>query len=32
MCAQLVAFTGVAAGMVAMPGADFAVVVRNALG
>lgn len=31
MDAQLVAFTGVAAGMVAMPGADFAVVVRNAL-
>ncbi|MEU9012456.1 LysE family translocator [Streptomyces sp. NPDC048479] len=31
MDAQLVAFTGVAAGMVAMPGADFTVVVRNAL-
>ncbi|MEU5999975.1 MULTISPECIES: LysE family translocator [unclassified Streptomyces] len=31
MDAQLVAFTGVAAGMVAMPGADFAVVVRNSL-
>ncbi|TGB14202.1 LysE family translocator [Streptomyces sp. MZ04] len=31
MDAQLVAFAGVAAGMVAMPGADFAVVVRNAL-
>ncbi|WP_329113926.1 LysE family translocator [Streptomyces sp. NBC_01465] len=31
MDAQLLAFTGVAAGMVAMPGADFAVVVRNAL-
>lgn len=31
MDAQLVAFTGVAAGMVALPGADFAVVVRNAL-
>lgn len=31
MDAQLVAFTGVAAGMVAVPGADFAVVVRNAL-
>ncbi|MFF1695670.1 LysE family translocator [Streptomyces sp. NPDC058257] len=31
MDAQLVTFTGVAAGMVAMPGADFAVVVRNAL-
>lgn len=31
MDAELVAFTGVAAGMVAMPGADFAVVVRNAL-
>ncbi|WP_016908393.1 LysE family translocator, partial [Streptomyces xiaopingdaonensis] len=27
----LLAFTAVAAGMVAMPGADFAVVVRNAL-
>ncbi|GAA3029326.1 LysE family translocator [Streptomyces glomeratus] len=31
MDTQLIAFTGVAAGMVAMPGADFAVVVRNAL-
>ncbi|MGW7516318.1 LysE family translocator [Streptomyces sp. NPDC054796] len=31
MDGQLLAFTGVAAGMVAMPGADFAVVVRNAL-
>ncbi|MGW5737737.1 MULTISPECIES: LysE family translocator [Streptomyces] len=31
MDAQLVAFTGVAAGMVAIPGADFAVVVRNSL-
>ncbi|MGW6060991.1 LysE family translocator [Streptomyces sp. NPDC055189] len=31
MDAELVAFTGVAAGMVAIPGADFAVVVRNAL-
>ncbi|MER5178449.1 LysE family translocator [Streptomyces sp. NPDC002896] len=31
MDGQLVAFTGVAAGMVAMPGADFTVVVRNAL-
>lgn len=31
MDAQLFAFTGVAAGMVAMPGADFTVVVRNAL-
>ncbi|MFJ4966413.1 Threonine efflux protein [Streptomyces sp. ADI96-02] len=31
MDAQLIAFTGVAAGMVALPGADFAVVVRNAL-
>ncbi|MFD3439774.1 LysE family translocator [Streptomyces sp. NPDC058685] len=31
MDAQLVAFTGIAAGMVAMPGADFTVVVRNAL-
>jgi threonine/homoserine/homoserine lactone efflux protein len=31
MNAQLIAFTGVAAGMVAMPGADFTVVVRNAL-
>ncbi|MHC3474952.1 LysE family translocator [Streptomyces sp. 7R007] len=31
MDGQLIAFTGVAAGMVAMPGADFAVVVRNAL-
>ncbi|MFE0172047.1 LysE family translocator [Streptomyces sp. NPDC059002] len=31
MDAQLVAFTLFAAGMVAMPGADFAVVVRNSL-
>lgn len=31
MDAQLLAFTGVAAGMVALPGADFTVVVRNAL-
>ncbi|WP_105975327.1 LysE family translocator [Streptomyces geranii] len=31
MDAQLIAFTGVAAGMVAMPGADFTVVVRNSL-
>ncbi|MBM7169232.1 LysE family translocator [Streptomyces sp. G44] len=31
MDAQLVAFTGVAAGMIAVPGADFTVVVRNAL-
>ncbi|MFJ9407412.1 LysE family translocator [Streptomyces sp. NPDC101393] len=31
MDGQLIAFSGVAAGMVAMPGADFAVVVRNAL-
>ncbi|WP_189184400.1 LysE family translocator [Streptomyces albiflavescens] len=31
MDAQLIAFTGVAAGMVAMPGADLTVVVRNAL-
>ncbi|MFE0381767.1 LysE family translocator [Streptomyces inhibens] len=31
MDGQLIAFTGVAAGMVTMPGADFAVVVRNAL-
>ncbi|UFQ13889.1 MULTISPECIES: LysE family translocator [Streptomyces] len=31
MDAQLVAFTGVAAGIVALPGADFTVVVRNAL-
>ncbi|MET9679998.1 LysE family translocator [Streptomyces coeruleorubidus] len=31
MDAQLIAFTGVAAGMVAVPGADFTVVVRNAL-
>ncbi|MEU0030098.1 LysE family translocator [Streptomyces sp. NPDC006335] len=31
MDGQIVAFTGVAAGMVAMPGADFTVVVRNAL-
>ncbi|MEU0244378.1 LysE family translocator [Streptomyces sp. NPDC006235] len=31
MDGQLIAFTGVAAGMVAMPGADFTVVVRNAL-
>jgi threonine/homoserine/homoserine lactone efflux protein len=28
---QLVAFTGVAAGMVVLPGADFTVVVRNSL-
>ncbi|MFJ4989769.1 LysE family translocator [Streptomyces sp. NPDC088732] len=28
---QLITFTGVAAGMVVMPGADFTVVVRNAL-
>ncbi|MEU6347188.1 LysE family translocator [Streptomyces sp. NPDC046977] len=28
---QLLTFTGVAAGMVVMPGADFTVVVRNAL-
>ncbi|MFI7102184.1 LysE family translocator [Streptomyces sp. NPDC050161] len=32
MDGRLITFTGVAAGMVAMPGADFAVVVRNALG
>ncbi|MET8511703.1 LysE family translocator [Streptomyces sp. NPDC005077] len=31
MDAQLIAFIGVAAGMVALPGADFTVVVRNAL-
>ncbi|MBO1332391.1 LysE family translocator [Streptomyces sp. VRA16 Mangrove soil] len=31
MDAQLIAFTGVAAGMVALPGADFTVVVRNSL-
>ncbi|GAB2730645.1 LysE family translocator [Streptomyces bullii] len=31
MDAQLITFTGVAAGMIAMPGADFTVVVRNAL-
>ncbi|MFF4603324.1 LysE family translocator [Streptomyces sp. NPDC001339] len=31
MDGQLIAFTGVAAGMIALPGADFAVVVRNAL-
>jgi threonine/homoserine/homoserine lactone efflux protein len=31
MDGQLIAFTAVAAGMVAMPGADFTVVVRNAL-
>ncbi|MEV1021949.1 LysE family translocator [Streptomyces sp. NPDC050264] len=31
MDAQLVAFTGVAAGMVALPGADFTVVVRNSM-
>ncbi|MDQ0912392.1 LysE family translocator [Streptomyces canus] len=31
MDGQIIAFTGVAAGMVAMPGADFTVVVRNAL-
>jgi threonine/homoserine/homoserine lactone efflux protein len=31
MDAQLIAFTGVAFGLVAMPGADFAVVVRGAL-
>ncbi|MFF1921118.1 LysE family translocator [Streptomyces sp. NPDC058221] len=31
MDAQLTAFLGVAAAMVALPGADFAVVVRNAL-
>ncbi|MGW5063229.1 LysE family translocator [Streptomyces sp. NPDC004096] len=31
MDTQLIAFTGVATGMVAMPGADFTVVVRNAL-
>jgi threonine/homoserine/homoserine lactone efflux protein len=31
MDGQLLAFTGVAAGMVVMPGADFTVVLRNAL-
>ncbi|WP_432104219.1 LysE family translocator [Streptomyces sp. bgisy091] len=31
MDAQLLAFVAVAAGMVALPGADFAVVVRNSL-
>jgi threonine/homoserine/homoserine lactone efflux protein len=31
MDGQLIAFTGVAAGMVALPGADFTVVVRSAL-
>ncbi|MFJ3583525.1 LysE family translocator [Streptomyces sp. NPDC090127] len=31
MDGQLIAFIGVAAGMVAMPGADFTVVVRGAL-
>lgn len=31
MDAQLIAFTGVSAGLVAIPGADFTVVVRNAL-
>lgn len=31
MDGQLIAFIGVAAGMVAMPGADFTVVVRSAL-
>ncbi|PBC65258.1 lysine transporter LysE [Streptomyces sp. Tue6028] len=31
MDAQLIAFTAVAAGMVAVPGADFTVVVRNGL-
>ncbi|MET9801949.1 LysE family translocator [Streptomyces sp. NPDC006368] len=31
MDAQLIAFLGVAAGMIAMPGADFTVVVRSAL-
>lgn len=31
MDAQLIAFIGVAAGMVALPGADFTVVVRSAL-
>ncbi|MFJ4840007.1 LysE family translocator [Streptomyces sp. NPDC088746] len=31
MDAQLLAFVAVAAGMVALPGADFTVVVRNAL-
>ncbi|GHH12110.1 LysE family translocator [Streptomyces lanatus] len=31
MDASLIAFTGVSAGLVAMPGADFTVVVRNAL-
>ncbi|GAA5036369.1 LysE family translocator [Streptomyces siamensis] len=31
MDAQLIAFTAVAAGMVAVPGADFTVVVRNGM-
>lgn len=31
MDVQLIAFLGVAAGMVTMPGADFTVVVRNAI-
>ncbi|MGW3204886.1 LysE family translocator [Streptomyces sp. NPDC001135] len=31
MDGQLIAFTGIAAGLVTMPGADFTVVVRNAL-
>ncbi|WP_191877898.1 LysE family translocator [Streptomyces filipinensis] len=31
MDGQLIAFTGIAAGLVAIPGADFTVVVRNAL-